>query len=315
MGGFSSELFYHILSNKTFIYFTGALGDFILFTAFIEGVLTLIKPTFLALAAPFEAASLFYQEHKTVTVLSNTQHLFSQLYSHSEKWDERLSTYLETFDLVIIFSADPEGWLNKKLKAAPLATSVHLFSNAPQGGETLLEKYQLTLGKIFPWVTGQLKPKSLTVDLTEKRDLLIQPGSGSHKKNWPLQNYFKLEDLLAPRRVTYLLGPAEQNLLPFFETKKIIFSISLKESLTQLKTCQYYLGNDSGFSHLISSLGFRGTILLPAENLAYWQGANHQLKLLMTNDIKTYPTPEDLVTQIEGDLAEGLLEVDPSIDG
>jgi ADP-heptose:LPS heptosyltransferase len=96
--------------------------------------------------------------------------------------------------------------------------------------------------------------------------ILIHPGSGSPKKNWPLESFERLATRLRSEghRVTLLLGEVERDQ---FDAKRlaalrtgpdaVVEPADLPALAKHLAGATAYLGNDSGPTHLAAALGLR----------------------------------------------------------
>lgn len=88
------------------------------------------------------------------------------------------------------------------------------------------------------------------------RDVILHPGSGGQRKNWPLDRYEGVADVLrrGGRTLTWCLGPAEDD-LPVLERASVLRTGSLLELARELAAGRLYLGNDSGVTHLAAAVG------------------------------------------------------------
>lgn len=105
----------------------------------------------------------------------------------------------------------------------------------------------------------------------------LHPGSGSPKKNWPLQNYVELAELLRNRgcRILWFSGEADKpHTLPASDLH--FCSLALPVCAGILSQCTVYCGNDSGFSHLATASGCATVVLFGPSNEIVWapRGSN-----------------------------------------
>ncbi len=164
------------------------------------------------------------------------------------------------------------GWADKILSEVPGDLSsygkVLLFSKEnftdcrdaivvnpfPPKGKHTLGHYLESLG-----LEGESFSRTLPIPLAEGLEgrVVLHPGSGSPKKNPPLELYLNLYRLLEREgfKPTFVLGVAEENL---FEELKGFETFPVRDVLDfakRLKGAKAFIGNDSGFSHLASYLG------------------------------------------------------------
>lgn len=113
-----------------------------------------------------------------------------------------------------------------------------------------------------------LLPRLPVVRPTAHRSIVIQPFSGSAKKNWPLDRYRALAARL-PLPVTWIAGPEEK-----LEGAQRFDN--LRELAGFIAGAALYIGNDSGITHLAAASGAPTLALFSATNPKVWapRGAN-----------------------------------------
>jgi ADP-heptose:LPS heptosyltransferase len=121
---------------------------------------------------------------------------------------------------------------------------------------------------------------------------LIAPGSGSISKNWPLSNYLELARALLIAKA-FLLGPAEAELGALLGELKapVLKDVPLGTAAAILKSCGWYLGNDSGISHLAGAVGARGIALFGPTAPRRWRPRG-SIDIFRANPIERLPASE-----------------------
>ncbi|MBI2438505.1 MAG: glycosyltransferase family 9 protein, partial [Lentisphaerae bacterium] len=138
---------------------------------------------------------------------------------------------------------------------------------------------------LLPWPEAQreqarhwLKSQGLKAEV-----ISLHPGSGSPRKNWPIEKFVSLADQV--RRAfsvqpIFILGEAETQaaraLAPLVQTYPMLINRSLKEVASVLAVSRGYVGNDSGITHLAAALGIPVVALFGATAADVWgpRGAN-----------------------------------------
>ena len=100
---------------------------------------------------------------------------------------------------------------------------------------------------------------------SRKELVVIQPGSGGQRKCWHLDNFLSVaQELLSEGiQVVFLLGPAEVERFSNAVVKrmsgvaKCLTDLSLTQVLGLLNCADWFIGNDSGITHLAAGLGVR----------------------------------------------------------
>jgi ADP-heptose:LPS heptosyltransferase len=88
----------------------------------------------------------------------------------------------------------------------------------------------------------------------------IHPGSGSPKKNWPLDRFMEVARRLRQegrRQVAWLAGPAEaerRTLAPLGRQEPVLADLALEQAAGVLAMADLYVGNDSGITHLAAAV-------------------------------------------------------------
>jgi ADP-heptose:LPS heptosyltransferase len=110
--------------------------------------------------------------------------------------------------------------------------------------------------------------KALLRDAGEPGTLVIHPGSGSSAKNWT--GFSALAE--AWRRhgpVIWIVGPADEG-VGIARGERIVRNQSLPQVAALLRHASFYVGNDSGVSHLAGLAGARGLALFGSSDLIAW---------------------------------------------
>jgi len=112
--------------------------------------------------------------------------------------------------------------------------------------------------------------------------VILHPGSGSPKKNAPLELFKELYRLLEAKglKPLFVLGEAEYDLkgeLNNFETYEVE---NLLKFARLLKGAKLFVGNDSGFTHLAGYLGVKTVALFGPTDPLVWKPLGPQVKVL-----------------------------------
>jgi len=175
-------------------------------------------------------------------------------------------------DVVAAFLTDEDGVVQRNLRAFLPHAAVYLFRSFPQDGEDIHVALYLArclksaglpvapLQSIEAVRTGALCKGT---KLPEKGDkIVLHPGSGSSKKNYPpdfwiaLATRFKRHDPFEGLRPIFLLGPAETSLqaslVENLQSKdvEVVISSSSESLVEILHQAVMYVGHDSGITHL-----------------------------------------------------------------
>ncbi|MGC8804664.1 MAG: glycosyltransferase family 9 protein, partial [Candidatus Ratteibacteria bacterium] len=116
----------------------------------------------------------------------------------------------------------------------------------------------------------------------------IHPGSGSKRKNWPVENFaavFKIINKSLDCKI--LIGECEQEQKNFWihnaGIQNIIETQDLISLAEVLEKGKYFLGNDSGVSHLAAFLGLQCFIIFGPTDPAIWAPKGKNVKIIKTS--------------------------------
>ncbi|HTW87025.1 MAG TPA: glycosyltransferase family 9 protein [Candidatus Binataceae bacterium] len=112
------------------------------------------------------------------------------------------------------------------------------------------------------------------LDLDPVNFALVFPGSGSHAKNWPYENFVAMAARLARKiPVLFILGPAEAEFAPRLRTIGLPMLSGLELPIVAAIAAQarLFIGNDSGVSHLAAAAGAAGLVIFGPTDPARWR--------------------------------------------
>ena len=183
------------------------------------------------------------------------------------------AAWLAEFDLVVNFWPDNDDALRAKF---PLHAQQTFLQGAAHPTRAPAAAHYCEalrpLGLAAPTTENfvfQLRPHD-----SNARLIAIHPGSGSPRKNWPLDRWTALVEWLARDHRADLLivtGETESEAaraLARFGTPAD--NLSLPELATQLARCRLFLGHDSGVSHLAAACGAPSVLLFGPTEPAMW---------------------------------------------
>ncbi len=274
----------------------GAIGDFVL-----------TFPVFAALRQQLPAARLEVLGYPHVTRLAqagglvdDTRHIEARplagFFAREGVLDDALRDYFAGFALVISYLYDPDEIFASNVRKCGRAQFIQGPHRPDESGnihatEFLLkplERLAIFDADPVPRLTlpGQCPDRSRT---DRVKRLALHPGSGSERKNWPEPRWREvIERLVARTNYSLLLigGEAEgdrlSRLVPPGANDRIELAVHrpLVELAERLAAADFFLGHDSGISHLAAALGVPGLVLWGPTNPAVWRPRSEHFEIV-----------------------------------
>ncbi|MGD8229250.1 MAG: glycosyltransferase family 9 protein [Desulfobacteraceae bacterium] len=210
-------------------------------------------------------------------------------------------------DCAVGFLGDPDGIVKENLKTILGKTSLHFFPPFPPEGANLHAASYLA--QCLKQGGMPLDPDKCLADADQrallqrghqaiqKKRLVFHPGSGGKSKNHPPEFWLELigeltTDLPSPSFSTsiVLLGPAEEQLLPFFKREvdgghaEILFAPELEHLQSILSQAPLYVGHDSGITHLAAMLGTPTIALFRMRTVRQWRPLGPAVKVIQSEE-------------------------------
>jgi heptosyltransferase III len=270
------------MQKKLLIIHQGALGDIvILFPA-----ITRLKERFSRIDAIFKKSlgelalslKLIFKAYPAEAAF------FSSMFS--QKVDPYAVEILHSYDEILVFSysQELEGRIreiagNKVQRIPPRPdthSNIHILNHILEklSESGLIDDPDPPESDYY----SRLIENETRIYLPDSSKIILHPGSGSIRKNWPPSHFIELFKMLKSRKMApeILLGPAEQNLYEIFARSlpaesKIHILTNLCDLITILKQSIGVIGNDSGVSHLSAFLGIPTVVIFGPSDPKRWK--------------------------------------------
>ena len=296
-----------LATGKILVIRGGAIGDFIL-----------TLPVLSALRAEFPQAQvevLGYAHIAQLALAGGLAHAVRPIearglagfFARNGILDENLKRYFAEFALILSYLYDPDGIFRENVSfctAARFIAGPHRPDDSAglPASETLLKPLEgLAIFQADPVPRLALFDAPIATNLRlnparkaaqfapAPRWLAVHPGSGSERKNWPESKWAEfLREAVdgLPCQILLVGGEAEAGRLERLgahlaaERYRVADKLPLVELSRLLCQCDYFIGHDSGISHLAAALGLRGVILWSESSEAVWRPRSEHLEIV-----------------------------------
>jgi heptosyltransferase-3 len=149
------------------------------------------------------------------------------------------------------------------------------------------------------WITGLSQDMAAGTDILCRSGIgpqesvcVIQPGSGSDSKCWPLEHFQAITELVLSQHLkpVFLLGPTEIERLSEQDIQKIqsaaplLTDLSLENVLAVISCADCFIGNDSGISHLAGAMGKKTIAIFGPTHPAQYRPLGPNVYVVQTTD-------------------------------
>ncbi len=268
----------------------GAVGDFILTMPAIQLVRDNLPDLEIDILGYPSIAELAVSAGIADRVRSIEHAAMARFFAPNAELDKDLCDYLASFDVVVSYLYDPDGFFEANLLRAGVETlfvgPYRMVEEEPFQPAALqlakpLESLALYLENPAP-VFSFAGNESSVKRFTDGPLIALHPGSGSPSKNWSFESWIEIvrhiHSLQPETEFLITSGEAEAEVIPEFLSMLTDTSVpfqhrgdsSLIELASVFSEIDFYLGHDSGISHLAASAGAEGLLLFGPTNPKVW---------------------------------------------
>ncbi|MGA1198163.1 MAG: glycosyltransferase family 9 protein [Candidatus Latescibacterota bacterium] len=252
--------------HKICIFRTGALGDVILTLPVIHNLQYAFPLTHIDLIGNPNLLSLAPTNHIQIHDINRA--LWAPLFAPNAQITPEITHIFQNTDLVISYLPDPDQALTHNLHNLGVTQIDTCLPRPPKTihatDHLLTPLHNRNIPTPITHPTIQLNQKDFP-DITRPHPkyatLLIHPGSGGKNKCWSPNHFAITADTLIRQtgcQVFLSSGPADGNLAEkishlMTEKNTLLPPLPIRQFAAFMTTCQAYLGNDSGPTHLAAA--------------------------------------------------------------
>ena len=303
----------------------GAIGDFILTLPALKALRDAYPRAHIEILGYKHIAVLAENRFYAQTVRSIEYGPLSTFFAKNAELPSELATYFTNFDLIVSYLYDPDGIFENNLRRCGVENFVRGPAKIEEGEHAArqLARPMQELGlavedlaaKVFPSIEDRHSAQEFLRD--PPRPLVVfHPGSGSKKKNWPLENWIDTGNHLLGfdnfrGSLIVVSGEADEDrvkqLQATWKNQRVQFARNFPlPELAALFEDAIFLGHDSGISQLAAAAGANCIFLFGPTNPEVWapQSKNVQVIRAPTGDMPSlqFETVRDaLMNKLEAD--------------
>jgi heptosyltransferase-2 len=285
--------------NRILVIRGGAIGDFILTLPALKALRDAYPEAHIEIVGYKHIAALAENRFYAQAVRSIEYAALSSFFAKNSTPPTELANYFAGFDLLISYLYDPDAIFEQKLRVcgvqnlisgpAKIDNSAHAARQLARPVEALGIKVGDLAAEIFPSEEDRQFARDFLRDLPQPI-LGIHPGSGSEKKNWPIENWINLGNNLLAREsfggsFVVISGEADHaqvgRLQELWKDERVVFAKDLPlVHLAALLEHSIFIGHDNGISHLAAATGGKCVLLFGPTDPAIWAPRNKNVRVL-----------------------------------
>lgn len=287
--------------NRILVIRGGAIGDFILTLPAIKLLRDRFPKAHIEILGHKHIVALAEKRFYADAVRSIESALLAGFFAKQATLQGDLADYFANFDLIVSYLFDPDGIFEANLRRCRIRTLIAAPSKLDRREHAAFQLARPfeSLGLRLDNPAARIYPSEDDRDFARryfgnsKRPIAFHPGSGSETKNWPIEKWTTLGDLLltAGHDLLVIEGEADETrtriLASEWSGKPVRFAknLPLPQLAALLEGC-LFVGHDSGISHLAAAVGARSILLFGWTDPAIWAPANKNVTVLKVPDGK-----------------------------
>jgi ADP-heptose:LPS heptosyltransferase len=275
----------------------GAIGDFIVTIPALQALRAHWPDAYIELAGYPHVAQLAIAGGLVNKVVSLDAARMARFFALRPAFDEEQAAYVRGFDFIVSYLHDPDGSVQENLRAAgspqviygsPIVKEGHAADHMMQALAGLAIYDDAPVPRVALDSATRARGRAILDALSAgPRPLAIHPGSGSPRKNWPLDRFVQIARERGAAAVL-VAGEADRPLLDALRAGApgipLICDQPLIDVAGALAHCAGFLGNDSGLTHLAAALGLPVVALFGPTDPSTWGPRGPYVRILRAKD-------------------------------
>jgi heptosyltransferase-2 len=223
----------------------------------------------------------------------------ARFFARNSELPAELADYFASFDLIVSYLYDPDRILETNLRRCGVQNLIcgaaRIVENAGHAARQLarpIEQLGINVvdfaARIFPSIEDREFAREFLASVPPPI-IAMHPGSGSHEKNWPLENWI---GLFSPgsrfahlERLVVISGEADEaqteQLEREWKNRNVRFARNLPlPRLAAILERSIFIGHDSGISHLAAAAGANCNLLFGPTDPDVWAPRNDHVQIL-----------------------------------
>ncbi len=267
----------------------GALGDFLL-TIPVLSALRAAQPEARLEALAYPGVATLAKSCELVDDARSIEYgPLAGFFTRGAVLDPALRAYFASFDLVLSYLYDPDGFFAENLRASGVR---RLVEGSPriEGSSHAIDQLAAPLAELGIPLADRAVCLPAANAAHEGTEVFLHPGSGSAAKNWPAERWRQLTQQWLAEDFTLRLAivGGEADAAPLAALRdltadrrvRLLENFPLPDLAREFGGARFYLGHDTGISHLAALCGTPSLLLFGPTNPAIWAPPHPHVSVL-----------------------------------
>jgi heptosyltransferase-2 len=285
--------------NRILIIRGGAIGDFILTLPALKALRDTRPQAHIEILGYKHIAVLAENRFYAQAVRSIEYGPLARFFASDSGLPAELADYFANFDLIVSYLYDPDRIFETNLRRCGVENLIcgpaRIVENEGHAARQLarpIEEMGINVvdlaERIFPSIEDRQFAREFVAPV-QQPIVAIHPGSGSHEKNWPLENWIGLfsqsSRFAELERVLVISGEADKTetdqLEREWKNREVCVARNLPlPRLAGVLEHSIFIGHDSGISHLAAAADARCILLFGPTDPDVWAPRNDNVHIL-----------------------------------
>jgi heptosyltransferase-2 len=285
--------------NRILLIRGGAIGDFVLTLPALKALRDANAGAQIEILGYKHIAELAHNRFYANQVRSIEYAPLSTFFAKDSELASELTEYFATFDLIITYLYDPDKIFENNLRRCGVRkivrgpSKIDTYGHAARQLAEPIETLGLKVDDLGARFYASAEDREFARDFFRDCRLPIvafHPGSGSEKKNWPLNNWIEIGNcLLASENfrgsILVVSGEADQSqtarLESIWNNRFVRFAKHLPlPRVAAVLEHSIFVGHDSGISHLAAAAGANCILLFGPTDPDVWAPRNENVRVI-----------------------------------
>lgn len=272
--------------NRILVIRGGAIGDFVLTLPALKALREAHPNAHIEILGYKHIAALAENRFYADAVRSIEYAPLSRLFAKNAELSPDLRAYFGGFDLIVSYLYDPDEICLTNLSRCGVRQIVCGPGKIDHGSHAArqlarpLEQLGIEVAdfaaEIYPSTQDRQSASEFLRDVPAPI-VAAHPGSGSHSKNWPLQNWLALR----PHIRVLVCGEADAEQCQALQDRHLLVAKNLPlPQLAAVLEKTIFIGHDSGISHMAAAVGAKCVLLFGPTNPDVWAPLHENVRVL-----------------------------------